>query len=90
MALVDGLDLRRVQASGADETFERSLRLYQGLLKPPPVSRWRRPGELERVCRDASAPLVLDMTHLMNAGDCGVATLRCLVVDGARVTAMSP
>ena len=46
--------------------------------------------ELERVCRDASAPLVLDVTHLMNADDCGVATIRRLVVDGARVTGMSP
>ena len=46
--------------------------------------------ELERVCRNASAPLVLDVTHLMNADDCGVAIIRRLVVDGARVTGMSP
>lgn len=46
--------------------------------------------ELERVCRDASAPLVLDLTHLMNADDCGVATVRRLVVDGAQVKGVSP
>jgi anti-anti-sigma regulatory factor len=46
--------------------------------------------ELERVCREASGPLVLDLTQLMSADDAGVATLRCLRADRAQCTGISP
>jgi hypothetical protein len=46
--------------------------------------------ELERVCRDASGPLVLDVTHLMSADDVGLAALRRLVTDGAQLIGLSP
>ncbi len=46
-------------------------------------------GELDRVCRDASGPLFLDVTYLMSADDQGVATLRRLLIDGAQVTGIS-
>ena len=46
--------------------------------------------ELERVCQEASLPLVLDLTNLMNADDCGIATLRRLGIDGAKLTGVSP
>lgn len=46
--------------------------------------------ELERVCREASRPLVLDVTYLMSADDGGVATLRRLVLDGAQFAGLSP
>jgi hypothetical protein len=46
--------------------------------------------ELERVCRETSPPLVLDVTYLMSADDCGIATLRRLVCGGAQLTGISP
>ena len=46
--------------------------------------------ELERVCREASGSLILDMTYLMSADDEGVAMLRRLAIDGVPLTDMSP
>jgi hypothetical protein len=46
--------------------------------------------ELERVCRDPSAPLILDLTHLMSADDAGIATLRRLMSEGAQCRGTSP
>jgi hypothetical protein len=46
--------------------------------------------ELDRVCREVSRPLVLDVTYLMSADDGGVATLRRLHLDGAQLAGLSP
>ena len=46
--------------------------------------------ELERVCREASGPVILEMTYLMGADDPGIATLRRLRTDGAQFMGMSP
>lgn len=46
--------------------------------------------ELERVCRDTSGTLILDMTYLMSVDDLGVATLKRLRTDGADFVGMSP
>jgi anti-anti-sigma regulatory factor len=47
-------------------------------------------GELDRVCRTTSRPLVLDLTHLMSADDSGVASLKRLGADGAQFVGLSP
>jgi hypothetical protein len=46
--------------------------------------------ELERVCRETSGTLLLDLTYLMGADDLGVATLKRLRTDGAQLMGMSP
>jgi hypothetical protein len=46
--------------------------------------------ELERVCREASGQLILDMTYLMSADDLGVATLKRLRTGSAQFISMSP
>src|SRR5262245_42581817 len=46
--------------------------------------------ELERLCEDASDPLVLDVTHLLSADDAGIATLKRMWNGGAQLTGVSP
>ena len=63
---------------------DRSVVRVQGRLAGAAVS------ELERVCRDASGLLVLDLLHLVSADDAGIATLKRLMADGAQCTGVSP
>src|SRR5262245_24454949 len=46
--------------------------------------------ELERACRHAPRPLVLDLTGLVSLDDVGIATLRRLRGDGVELTGPSP
>jgi hypothetical protein len=46
--------------------------------------------ELERVCREATLPLLLDVTNLMSADDEGIAALRRLRCDGVQLAGASP
>jgi hypothetical protein len=46
--------------------------------------------ELQRVCREATGALVLDVTYLLSADDMGLATLRGLATDGAHLVGVSP
>jgi hypothetical protein len=46
--------------------------------------------ELERVCREASGTLLLDVTHVVSGDDGGFATLRRLATGGAQLVGVSP
>ena len=47
-------------------------------------------AEFDRVCREASGDLVLDLSALLSADESGLAALRALMAGGARVTGASP
>ena len=47
-------------------------------------------AELERVCRDVSWPLRLDLSDLRNADDSGLAAIRELVAQGAELADVPP
>ena len=46
--------------------------------------------ELDRVCREVSGGLVLDLSALLSADEIGLAALRALLAGGATVTGASP
>jgi hypothetical protein len=46
--------------------------------------------ELERICREASGTLLLDLMYVVSADDVGLATLRRLAMDGAQLVGVSP
>lgn len=46
--------------------------------------------DLERTCRQASRPLVLDLTGLVSVDDTGIATLRRLRGEGVELAGPSP
>jgi anti-anti-sigma regulatory factor len=46
--------------------------------------------ELSRACREAGAPLRLDLSGLLHADEVGLALLRSLRDSGAELTSVSP
>jgi hypothetical protein len=46
--------------------------------------------DLERACRHAPRPLVLDLTGLVSLDDVGIATLRRLRGEGVQLASASP
>ena len=47
-------------------------------------------GELERVCREAKAPLKLDLSELRSADDAAIEAIRKLTDKGTELTGLSP
>jgi anti-anti-sigma regulatory factor len=47
-------------------------------------------GELERLVRAIKGPVVIDLSNLLSADDAGVAQLRTLARQGARLFGASP
>src|SRR5262245_18136872 len=47
-------------------------------------------GELEQLVRTVDGPVVMDLSNLLSADDAGVAVLRSLAGQGARLVRVSP
>ena len=47
-------------------------------------------GELERLVRAVDGPVMIDLSNLLSADDAGVAALRTLAGQGARLVGASP